>query len=55
MQTSINSEINSIRLVITHKPGEEHQYMTPSHLKEEISTDRGIKPNPNYLLFDDLM
>ncbi len=55
MQTCIKSEINSIRLVITHKPGLEHQYMTPSNLKEEISTNRGVKPNPNYLLFDDLI
>ena len=55
MQTCIKSEINPLRLIITHKPGQEHQYMTPSNLKEEISTDKGVKPNPNYLLFDDLI
>ena len=55
MRASIKSEINPLRLIITHKPGEEHQYMTPSNLKEEISTDKGIKSNPNYLLFDDLI
>jgi len=55
MLPSIKSEINQIRLVITHKPGNEHEYITPSNLKEETSTDKGIIPNPEYLLFDDLI
>ena len=55
MQPSIRSEINPIRLIITHKPGSEHNHITPSNLKEEAISEDGIKPNPDYLLFDDLI
>ena len=55
MQSSIRSEIDPIRLVITHKPGNEHQYITPDNLKEEINSNTGLISNPNYLLFDDLI
>ena len=55
MQYSIRSEINPIRLVITHKPGNEHKYITPDNLKEEMNSIAGPIPNPNYLLFDDLI
>jgi len=55
MQSSIRSEINPIRLVITHKPGDEHNFITPNNLKEEINNKSGTIPNPDYLLFDDLI
>ena len=55
MLPNIRSEINPIRLVITHKPGCEHQYITPLNLKEEIISKSGPITNPNYLLFDDLI
>ena len=56
MQLNIKSEINPIRLVITHKPGNEHEHMTPSSLKEKmINANGNLIPNPDYLLFDDLI
>ena len=36
MNNSIRSEIDPLRLVITHKPGDEHNFITPINLKEEI-------------------
>ena len=55
MKHSIRSEISSLKLVITHKPGDEHEFITPLNLKEEIHSDNGPIPNPEYLLFDDLI
>ena len=36
MQYKIQSEINPLRFVITHKPGLEHNYVTPKNLIEKI-------------------
>ena len=55
MHSNIRSEIDPIRLVITHKPGNEHKFITPDNLKEEINSNEGPISNPNYLLFDDLI
>ena len=55
MNLNIRSEINPLRLVITHKPGIEHQYITPENLIEKIKENSSIKDNPDYLLFDDLI
>ena len=55
MNNSIRSEINPLRLVITHRPGDEHEFITPQNLKEEIQTETGPTANPDYLLFDDLI
>ena len=55
MKNSIRSEIDPLRLVITHKPGDEHNFITPINLKEEIQSDNGPIANPDYLLFDDLI
>ena len=55
MKNSIRSEISPLRLVITHKPGNEHEFITPLNLKEEIQSVKGPVPNPDYLLFDDLI
>ena len=55
MNLSIHSEINPLRLVITHSPGIEHKYITPSNLIEKIQENSFIKNNPDYLLFDDLI
>ena len=55
MNNSIRSEINPLRLVITHRPGDEHEFITPLNLKEEIQTETGPTANPDYLLFDDLI
>jgi len=55
MKNSIRSEIDPLRLVITHKPGDEHNFITPINLKEEIQSVNGPIANPDYLLFDDLI
>jgi len=55
MQSNIQSEIDPIRLVITHKPGYEHEFITPSNLKEKANGINGPIFNPDYLLFDDLI
>ena len=55
MNFQIFSEINPLRFVITHKPSIEHEYITPRNLKETIITSKGIKDNPDFLLFDDLI
>ena len=38
MDLSIRSEINPLRLVITHKPGIEHEFITPSNLTEKVQS-----------------
>ena len=55
MNNSIRSEIDPLRLVITHRPGDEHNFITPINLKEEVQSDNGPVANPDYLLFDDLI
>ena len=55
MQSSLRSEIDPIRLVITHRPGNEHEFIRPDNLKEKINSNTGQIPNPEYLLFDDLI
>ena len=55
MNLNIRSEINPLRLVITHRPGNEHEYVTPANLVEKIEKENMIKDNPNYLLFDDII
>ena len=55
MDLNIKSEINDLRCVITHKPGIEHQFITPSNLKETILVDKKIQDNPDFLLFDDII
>ena len=55
MDLNIKSEINDLRCVITHRPGFEHEFMTPANLKESIIKDEKIQDNPDFLLFDDIM
>jgi len=55
MQYKINSEIQPLRFVITHKPGMEHEYVTPANLIEKIEKDNTLIDNPDYLLFDDII
>ena len=55
MQYKVQSEIGPLRLVITHKPGIEHQYVTPNNLIEKIQEKNALIDNPNYLLFDDII
>ena len=55
MDLIINSEVNPLRMVITHRPGLEHEYIKPSNIKETIDTSDGKTNNPDFLLFDDII
>ncbi|MDC1050822.1 arginine deiminase family protein [Candidatus Marinimicrobia bacterium] len=55
MSIGIKSEINPIRLVVTHSPGIEHEFVTPANLEPSINTCGKSIDNPDYLLFDDLI
>ena len=55
MKHNIRSEINPLRLVITHRPGEEHELVTPLNLVEHIHSGKDLITNPDYLLFDDII
>tara|TARA_Y100000817_G_scaffold145342_1_gene113887 strand:- start:1638 stop:2750 length:1113 start_codon:yes stop_codon:yes gene_type:complete len=52
MQPLVKSEIDSLSLVIVQKPGLFHDQMHPDHIKEYLANGN---PNPEYLLFDDLI
>ena len=55
MQYKIKSEIGPLRFVITHRPGIEHEYVTPKNLIEKIENNNSLIDNPDYLLFDDII
>ncbi len=55
MNNRIYSEVSPLRLVITHKPGIEHSFITPDNIKEKIQINGVLKDNPNFLLFDDII
>ena len=55
MKFNIKSEINPLKLVLTHSPGAEHNFILPKNLIEKINTKDGLINNPDYLLFDDLI
>ena len=55
MRYKVNSEIQPLRFVITHKPGPEHEYVTPANLIEKVEEDNKLIDNPDYLLFDDII
>ena len=55
MQISIFSEIDSLKSVLLHRPGNEQSFVKPENLIEWISHDNQLIHNPNYLLFDDLI
>ena len=52
MQPLIKSEIEPLSSVIVQKPGLFHNQMHPEHIKEYLANG---EPNPEYLLFDDLI
>ena len=55
MQYKVQSEIAPLRFVITHKPGIEHNCVTPKNLIEKIQANNTLIDNPDYLLFDDII
>ena len=52
MRPLVKSEIEPLSLVIVEKPGLFHDQMHPNHIKEYLAN---TNPNPEYLLFDDLI
>ena len=40
MRYKVNSEIGPLRFVITHRPGIEHEYVTPKNLVEKIEDNQ---------------
>ena len=55
MKISIFSEINQLKSLIIHRPGNEQYYVRPENLIEWMPGDNELIHNPNYLLFDDLI
>lgn len=56
MKVAINDETSQLQSIVIHEPGNEMNRMCPSHLEAYEETDDGqIIPNPDYLLFDDLV
>ena len=55
MLIEIYSEINPLKSVILHQPGEEHFFINPKNLNEWLPGKNKLVDNPNYLLFDDLI
>ena len=43
MNNKIYSEVSPLRLVITHKPGIEHSFITPNNIKEKIQINGELK------------
>ena len=52
MTMSVRSEIEKISSIIVCEPGKDHDLMHPEHIQEYLSDGT---PNPDYLLFDDLI
>ena len=55
MQVGIYSEIDPLKSVILHRPGEEHFFINPNNLNEWMPGKNKLINNPDYLLFDDLI
>jgi len=51
---NIRSEITPLKQVLTHRPGNEHQFVSPSHIKEMIVKHGEYIENPEFILFDDI-
>ncbi|MEC8024170.1 MAG: arginine deiminase family protein [Myxococcota bacterium] len=56
MNIAIHDEISQLESIIIHEPGNEMNRMHPVHLEGFRESDEGqLQPNPDYLLFDDLV
>ena len=51
---SVRSEISSLEMVLTHRPGLEHKFVSPSHIREMVEENGKHIPNPDFILFDDI-
>ena len=53
---AVRSEIDSIRQVVIHSPGIEHNFTLPKNTREWVADEHGkLIQNPDYLLFDDII
>ena len=53
---AVRSEIDSIRQVVIHSPGIEHNFTLPKNTREWVADEYGkLIQNPDYLLFDDII
>tara|TARA_B100000945_G_scaffold319602_1_gene327186 strand:+ start:2562 stop:3689 length:1128 start_codon:yes stop_codon:yes gene_type:complete len=55
MKPEIFSEIGSIEKVFVYSPGEEHNLVLPKDIRPYLESDSSIRPNEDFLLFDDLV
>ena len=51
---SVRSEISSLEMVLTHRPGLEHKFVSPNHIREMVEKNGKLIPNPDFILFDDI-
>ena len=55
-EIGVRSETSPLELIVTSPPGPEFDLMLPENLeRQHIAPDGSAVPNPNYLLFDDLV
>lgn len=55
MKVQIQSEVGVLETIVTSPPGSEFDWMLPENLHPIRSGPHGVEPNPDYLLFDDLV
>jgi arginine deiminase len=55
MKVLVSSEIGTLKTIITSPPGVEFDCMVPENLHPIREGPDGFEPNPDYLLFDDLV
>ena len=51
---AVRSEISSLEMVLTHRPGLEHKFVSPNHIREMVEENGKLIPNPEFILFDDI-
>lgn len=55
LQPLIGNETGPLQACILSTPGPEFDAMVPAHIAPLVETEVGWRPNPQYLLFDDLV
>ena len=50
----VRSEVTPLLQVLTHRPGNEHQLVSPHHIREMIEKNGVFFKNPEFILFDDI-
>jgi arginine deiminase len=55
MTAQIQTELGRLRRIVIHRPGPEIDLMLPENIEAYREGKEGVEPNPDYLLFDDLV